>query len=776
MSSKGNFKYKIMVITDGLLCGTGFSEEAKNIFYRLVQTGEFEVIWFNINSLSSPVDLPDTLFSDLPHKGATIKVVGNRGDPRNFGAPLFQKHYLKYHPEIVFFMGDPKIIEPYVDERLPISLKDKFHFPLFFYCTLDGLPVHPKNKFLTKANVLIAMTAWAQMEFAKLGLQSASIHHGINWNWWSNNPKTKAMIRRKYRRVFPEDCTLFITWEVPQHRKRIDALLRAWKAFKPETKNTKLLIYGDWNMDEGLGWNIEDLIEQYDVPRDTIISPIELTGTPKLWGVAEPIEEVRDIARMGDIYVSTTCFPEGTVIKKNFGVTNIEKVRIEDKIFSDGKFGCVYNHFVYDYDGEIIKIKISGRLPTAATPNHRIFVIKFPANQKSSSYWKNEMREGRLGINEWKMGELERGDYLCVPRFKGEKMLGYTNEEIEFYGYYLAEGCISRRKGKRKDDGIIFSISSNEKKFTKRILDLGEKIYGWKGKIYNSSRHRRTIRFWTVNIPEIFYRMGYKAGNKKMIDDFIYLNKKQIKILINALWRGDGCKYLNRSKGKIVFDYQTVSTQLAYQIQMLLDKYGVISSMSFNPNRHSYKITLEGKNREIFGLNEGYQKGLVTPSYILLPITKIFREKYKGKIHDLEMMDSSYYTTEFLVHNSGEGFGKCPLEALSLGIPVIITDYSACSEVCAKGSILVPCYEGRAGRFRWHDKVRGVEGGIVNEEKFTEAMLYLYNHPEERAKLGKQARLWAREFDYDTKIIPLWINLFKQVSPERVMMKELLQL
>ena len=46
----------------------------------------------------------------------------------------------------------------------------------------------------------------------------------------------------------------------------------------------------------------------------------------------------------------------------------------------------------------------------------------------------------------------------------------------------------------------------------------------------------------------------------------------------------------------------------------------------------------------------------------------------------------------------------------------------------------------------------------------------------ERAKLGKQARRWAREFDYDTKIIPLWINLFKQVAPEKVMMNELLQL
>jgi len=108
-------------------------------------------------------------------------------------------------------------------------------------------------------------------------------------------------------------------------------------------------------------------------------------------------------------------------------------------------------------------------------------------------------------------------------------------------------------------------------------------------------------------------------------------------------------------------------------------------------------------------------------------------------------------------------------------MPVIITDYAASSEVHQKGSILVPCYEGRHGRFRHQDKIRGVEAGIVNEEKFTEAMLYLYNNKEERLMLGKEARRWAREFDYDTKIIPQWINLFNSITPEDIMLKEMVQ-
>lgn len=420
-------KLHIMVIGDGPKSGTGFGEELRNIFYRLVQTGMFKVTWFALSEQGYPIDLPDSVFPDIPHKGATIKVVCNRGDPFQRGANVFPKHYHKYNPEIIFFMGDPYNISPYIDE--PFELKKKLHFPFYMYCTLDGTPVNPDYiGILKQINVLITMTEWAQFEYVKAckDLVPAVIRHGINWNWWSNNKKIKSELRKKYR--IPEDVTLFINWDVNQHRKRPDALLRCWRDFHPETKNALLLLYTDWNMEEKLGWNIENLIKEYNVPRQTVISPLQLTGIPKYWEVMESPETIREIARLGDIYVSTT---------------------------------------------------------------------------------------------------------------------------------------------------------------------------------------------------------------------------------------------------------------------------------------------------------------------------------------------------------SGEGFGKCGLEAMSLGIPVIITDYAASSEVHQNGSVLVPCYDGRVGKFRYQDKIRGVEGGLVNEEKFTEAMIYLYQNKEERLKLGKGARRWAREFDYDTVIVPQWIKLFNSISPEQVMLKEM---
>ena len=418
-----------MIIGDGPKSGTGFGEELRNIFYRLVQTGLFKVTWFALSEQGYPIDLPDSVFPDLPHKGSKIKIICNRGDPFERGANVFPKHYYKYSPELIFFMGDPYNITSYVDE--PYNLKQKMHFPFYMYCTLDGSPVNPDYiDILKKVNVLVCMTEWAQLEYVKAckDLRPAAIHHGVNWNWWSSNDQLKEELREKYK--IPKGATLFINYDVNQHRKRLDALLRCWRDFHPETKNAYLLLYTDWNMEKKLGWNLENLIKEYNVPRQTIISPQQLTGMPKFWEVMESPETVREIARLGDIYVSCT---------------------------------------------------------------------------------------------------------------------------------------------------------------------------------------------------------------------------------------------------------------------------------------------------------------------------------------------------------SGEGFGKTGLEAMSLRMPVIITDYAASSEVHQKGSILVPCYEGRHGRFRHQDKVRGVEAGIVNEEKFTEAMLYLYNNKEERLMLGKEARRWAREFDYDTKIIPQWINLFNSITPEDIMLKEMVQ-
>ena len=301
-----------MIITDGPFSGSGFGEEMRNVLFRLVQTGRFKIFWFNLQHSGFDYDIIDEQFPDIPHKGARITILGHRPMDRfKFGAEHFAIHWARHNPDWVLFMGDPKNIRPYVMGNLgesnkpDDSLKRKLGFPLAMYVTLDGLPISPSwLDYLKHVNVLIAMTEWAQMEYVKVGLSPTFIHHGVNWNWWATNPEEKARLRKKYK--IPNDWVIYINWEVPQHRKRPDALLRAWRDFRPEKKKARLILYCDWSMGNTLGYNIENLIKQYNVPRQTIINPLQLQKRPKFWACPERPETLLEIAKLGDVYVTTT--------------------------------------------------------------------------------------------------------------------------------------------------------------------------------------------------------------------------------------------------------------------------------------------------------------------------------------------------------------------------------------------------------------------------------------------------------------------------------------
>jgi len=282
----------ILCISDGPTSGTGFGEQLRPLMFRLAQHGH-EVTWLSLQQFGYPVYYYDYMFPDLPHKKAKIRMVGNWGDPKHFGADIFVKHYKDYTPDLVFIMGDPYIIPFYA------RLKQQLGFPLLHYVTLDGVPINPEwKKYMGVPNIRI----WAREEYAKEEIATSTIPHAINTKWWSVTKENKNKTKQIYG--IPEDTTVVINWDTNQHRKRFDALLRCWKMIKPNYLNVKLILYTDWNC--RLGWDIENLIKQYKVPRNTILSPKDLTGKDKHWENAEPPEKLREIAQMGDIYATTT--------------------------------------------------------------------------------------------------------------------------------------------------------------------------------------------------------------------------------------------------------------------------------------------------------------------------------------------------------------------------------------------------------------------------------------------------------------------------------------
>ena len=109
--------------------------------------------------------------------------------------------------------------------------------------------------------------------------------------------------------------------------------------------------------------------------------------------------------------------------------------------------------------------------------------------------------------------------------------------------------------------------------------------------------------------------------------------------------------------------------------------------------------------------------------------------------------------------SQSEGFGLSVLESMAAGVPQIVADHTALTELVK---------EPRCGELvRVAHEVLEPQGGYVVHRYFVdtddaaEKMIKLYDEPELRAKYGEAARRKALEYDYDEKIIPEWEKLIE---------------
>ena len=753
----------LFLISDGCYSGTGFGEELKNLAFRWAQQGH-EVTWLDLQHMGSPATAYDTDFPDIPHKGSKVRRLGNWGNPRSFGSEVFIRHYEEYCPDIVLLLGDPYLMQSYA------RLKMQVGFPLIFYVTLDGLPIQPDwIPLLQVPNVLVTITEWARQEYRKFGLEPTTIHHGINWLWWQTTPENKLKVREKYG-IDPETI-VYISWDTNQHRKRLDALLRCWKQFRPETKNTKLILYTDWN-----------------------------------------------------------CYSDDTEVLTRGGWKLFKDVTYSDQIAT---LNPKIDKLEYYHPNNIIKYKFAGKMfrqrgksiDVLVTPNHRLWMRTY-GNDDFSEFKFVEARKSpkkvkyKRDVKIWRGSEPQYFILPCVERnypfgkeVVEEKWIK-MDDWLRFFGIWIAEGSTSHPS---KGNYLIRVAQKNKAK----KQTIGE----WMNKLpFHIKEIKNGFRIYSKQLWSYLKPFG-KAKEKYIPKNIKELSRKQLKILFDAMMLGDGTS--NTGHGMV---YSTASKRLADDVQEIALKIGFAGTISKSYSNKNgkrfgiYRISIssirnltpqlnfpkEGRswvdynnmvycvevhNHIIYVRRNGRacwcgncRLGWDIDEHLIkqydIPRETILSPKdLTGhpklwelaepieKVKEIAMLGDVYVST-----TSGEGFGETLLQSQALGMPVIVTKYSACPEVVGNAGVLVPCYRGRAGRFRWHDSCRSVEGGIVNEGLFTKALNTMYTNKEYRTNLGKLGRLHSKMFDYDEVIIPMWNSLLSQINPDILMMRETLKL
>lgn len=122
-------------------------------------------------------------------------------------------------------------------------------------------------------------------------------------------------------------------------------------------------------------------------------------------------------------------------------------------------------------------------------------------------------------------------------------------------------------------------------------------------------------------------------------------------------------------------------------------------------------------------------------------------EKQHGYLPKTEDMIKLYRSCDALLFPSRlEGFGLAALEAQACGLPVIATDGSAFPEVVA-------------------NKTTGILCPKDNITAFVTAIRSLKEQPEKLAELGRNARKYIMDNFSETKILPMYISLYRQLLP-----------
>jgi len=403
---------------------------------------------------------------------------------------------------------------------------------------------------------------------------------------------------------------------------------------------------------------------------------------PKNYG---KIKNADGIGKVGN----PTCLLPKEKIHKNSEVIKISNLEKNQSVLSHkGKYEKIDSIHSRKYKGNIIGIGNKlGKINL--TPEHLIFSIKLPKGQKFlRNMWKRTL------ISSWYHAEdLKKGDIILYPISKEQKDIKFLKIEEEkpkydfkskeipkriplnhdllrLFGYFLSEGDIQDKPCRTY---ISFSLNIKEKNIINDIKKISKNLFNLNIKIKEIEK-RKTARvyLYSARLARWFKSLFGNGAKYKKIPDFIMnLPAKKQKSLIYGLWKGDGYVNLNRDGPR--GGYVTISYQLAQQIKILLLRQNILPSIYEEKER----ISKWAKHKKAYRIHVGQRESLINlcsilnikykpksyasvkawfdNNYLYIPITKIRKSKYNGKVYNLEVKNTHSFTSDALcLHNCGD--------------------------------------------------------------------------------------------------------------------------
>ena len=404
--------------------------------------------------------------------------------------------------------------------------------------------------------------------------------------------------------------------------------------------------------------------------------------------IGDPMRYVANWGRLYSLWPvhleTACCVPPDTVILG------------DNKLISDYKRGDtvtgvtgraeVKQTFDRQYNGMVIEVTGRGMLPLLLTPEHPVLTSSRMVRSGKGEYlpgttWKKAaelVSSPPVKVDGRFVFPTGSHDCLLIPRVKGYVNQGAIplapyatrrgfaivrgrgeNPPLEFpltektawlLGVYVAEGWTT------KNHDVFFSLGRHERSLARQISRMVRTL-GYFPQIkeretalvvrFSSSILARALREWC----------GHLAENKK-IPDFILYHKKGsiLSSFLKGYHLGDGNVTVDK-RGPVFDRASTTSRILALQIQLAYARFGLFARVRREPRegtaliqgrlvrtRDAYSISLLSSKRKVADFH-------VTPESIVVPIRRISKVPYVGRVNNLETSDNTYLVSNAVVHN-----------------------------------------------------------------------------------------------------------------------------
>ncbi len=394
------------------------------------------------------------------------------------------------------------------------------------------------------------------------------------------------------------------------------------------------------------------------------------------------------------------CFPAGSLVKTEKGFHNIEEIQVGQMVLTHrGRYMPVIRTLGRPYDGDMIDIITrKSNEKVSLTGDHEVYTIKSKnCKQKARltriCQWNCKQNCPEKYYLDYKIEKLparniSKNDFLLYPINQEIKDIGVidlnkyynrrigkfgikikeiptkikVNEEfLKLLGYYIAEGSNHRAY-------IRFSLGNHEKEFALEIKRIVENIFGIKTSIYERKGCGRTgleITACNSKLANIFENLcGKHAPNKHIPFDFQYLPPDKQKILLSAIFKGDGYtgKVAKCKKERKYKAITTVSLVLAEQLRDILLRHKITPTLFIEDEKtdkkkvhHKKSFSVQWQESHILNFSHFYKDNSEI-LYWLLPVKEINKRHFKGDVYNFTVAeDHSYMVSNFVVGNCGKG-------------------------------------------------------------------------------------------------------------------------